>query len=210
MVACTSIGRVQPTTTTRRRITKRWMSNRQPPRHGRHRDNPTVSRQIGVYNRERVRRNKRTRNVLQMDGDRDGTIEKGRGQHDRSRRHTSHENGKNHKNSSGSCGDPDSLYAGAHNYRQVEEERSSSGQNKKQRNRLRTQKERRHRTLTADMTTAELACCRRGVTLSMIPSASRESTGVYLASESKINTWGVESSSIRQQGHWREVAAEQR
>lgn len=44
-------------------------------------------------------------------------------------------------------------------------------------------------TLTADMTTAELACCRRGVTLSMIPSASRPSAGTYLASESKMNTY---------------------
>lgn len=39
------------------------------------------------------------------------------------------------------------------------------------------------------MTTAELACCRRGVTLSMIPSASRPSAGMYLASESKMNTF---------------------
>lgn len=44
-------------------------------------------------------------------------------------------------------------------------------------------------TLTADITTAELACCRRGVTRSMIPSASRPSAGLYLASESRMNTW---------------------
>ena len=39
------------------------------------------------------------------------------------------------------------------------------------------------------MTTALLACCRRGDTRSMMPSASRGSAGVYLASESRMKTW---------------------
>lgn len=51
-----------------------------------------------------------------------------------------------------------------------------------------TPNKKKKRTLTADMTTAELACCRRGVTLSMMPSASRPSVGVYFARESKMNT----------------------
>lgn len=43
-------------------------------------------------------------------------------------------------------------------------------------------------TLMADSTTAELACCRRGVTRSMMASASLESWAVYCANESKIKT----------------------
>ena len=43
-------------------------------------------------------------------------------------------------------------------------------------------------TLTALITTALLACCKRGVTRSIIPSASRASAGVYLAKESKMKT----------------------
>mmetsp|Transcript_30978 Transcript_30978/g.34662 ORF Transcript_30978/g.34662 Transcript_30978/m.34662 type:complete len:207 (+) Transcript_30978:1428-2048(+) len=43
-------------------------------------------------------------------------------------------------------------------------------------------------TFTALITTAEFACCNRGVTRSMIPSASRPSAGVYLERESKIKT----------------------
>mmetsp|Transcript_32481 Transcript_32481/g.85523 ORF Transcript_32481/g.85523 Transcript_32481/m.85523 type:complete len:255 (-) Transcript_32481:304-1068(-) len=43
-------------------------------------------------------------------------------------------------------------------------------------------------TLTALSTTAELACCRRGTTRSMMPSASCPLAGVYLASESRMKT----------------------
>mmetsp|Transcript_17807 Transcript_17807/g.44098 ORF Transcript_17807/g.44098 Transcript_17807/m.44098 type:complete len:231 (-) Transcript_17807:324-1016(-) len=43
-------------------------------------------------------------------------------------------------------------------------------------------------TLTAESTTAQLACCRRGVTRSMTLDASRSSCAVYDASESKMNT----------------------
>mmetsp|Transcript_15297 Transcript_15297/g.49943 ORF Transcript_15297/g.49943 Transcript_15297/m.49943 type:complete len:257 (-) Transcript_15297:356-1126(-) len=43
-------------------------------------------------------------------------------------------------------------------------------------------------TLTADRTTAELACCSRGVTRSMIDSASRASDGLYRARESRMKT----------------------
>mmetsp|Transcript_72526 Transcript_72526/g.161159 ORF Transcript_72526/g.161159 Transcript_72526/m.161159 type:complete len:257 (+) Transcript_72526:2049-2819(+) len=44
-------------------------------------------------------------------------------------------------------------------------------------------------TLTADSTTAEFACWRRGVTRSIIDSASRLSFGMYSASESRMKTW---------------------
>mmetsp|Transcript_24987 Transcript_24987/g.77151 ORF Transcript_24987/g.77151 Transcript_24987/m.77151 type:complete len:259 (+) Transcript_24987:3237-4013(+) len=44
-------------------------------------------------------------------------------------------------------------------------------------------------TFTADMTTAELACCKRGLTRSMIEVASLASRGEYFARASKIDTW---------------------
>lgn len=43
-------------------------------------------------------------------------------------------------------------------------------------------------TLIADKTTAEFACCRRGVTRSMMDSASRASEGLYSARESRMKT----------------------
>ena len=44
------------------------------------------------------------------------------------------------------------------------------------------------RTLTADSTTAELACCRRGVTRSMMASASFRLSAWKPASASRMNT----------------------
>lgn len=44
-------------------------------------------------------------------------------------------------------------------------------------------------TLTAESTTAQLACCSRGVTRSTIFSASRASGALYLERASKIKTW---------------------
>jgi hypothetical protein len=43
-------------------------------------------------------------------------------------------------------------------------------------------------TLTADSTTAQLACCNRGVTLSTMFSASRASAALYLERASSIKT----------------------
>jgi len=43
-------------------------------------------------------------------------------------------------------------------------------------------------TLTADSTTAQLACCNRGVTLSTMFSASRASAALYLERASNIKT----------------------
>lgn len=43
-------------------------------------------------------------------------------------------------------------------------------------------------TLTAESTTAQFACWRRGVTLSTIFSASRASDALYLDKASKMNT----------------------
>ena len=44
-------------------------------------------------------------------------------------------------------------------------------------------------TLMAESTTAELACCSRGVTRSMIDSASLAAAGLYSARESRMKTW---------------------
>lgn len=44
-------------------------------------------------------------------------------------------------------------------------------------------------TLTDDSTTAQLACCNLGVTLSTIFSASRASAALYLERASSIKTW---------------------
>ena len=43
--------------------------------------------------------------------------------------------------------------------------------------------------MTADRTTAALACVRRGLTRSQIDSASRALAGVYLASASRMKIW---------------------
>jgi hypothetical protein len=44
-------------------------------------------------------------------------------------------------------------------------------------------------TLIADKTTAEFACCSRGMTRSIIRSASFASSGTYFASASRMDTW---------------------
>lgn len=44
-------------------------------------------------------------------------------------------------------------------------------------------------TFTAESTTAQLACCSRGVTRSTMFSASRASAALYLESASNIKTW---------------------
>mmetsp|Transcript_16557 Transcript_16557/g.45614 ORF Transcript_16557/g.45614 Transcript_16557/m.45614 type:complete len:200 (-) Transcript_16557:679-1278(-) len=63
-------------------------------------------------------------------------------------------------------------------------------------------------TLTALITTAELACWRRGVTRSMMPSASRPSAGVYLARESRIKTCPHSVHSFRAASSFCRTAAE--
>lgn len=47
----------------------------------------------------------------------------------------------------------------------------------------------KHVTLTAESTTAQLACCSLGVTRSTIFSASRASAALYLERASNIKTW---------------------